>query len=287
MDFAYLRTRGGWKPFAGKPSIGRQRYEFSAPHGMSLFAPAPWYSNEDAARFAQRTVRRSRRCAIMGIGRTLEGRQIEALAIRPEHPLRATRKVVVIAREHGTETAGSFAAEAVVQGILSPSAPAIWRRDYEFHVFLSVNPDGVAHGRAYPQDGPKELSDLHYFGMSSQDPTCRALREYLFRVRPVCLVNYHSYTGFPIPANIFYDKADGMAMMDALIHTDMSRDPSWYVKRQVAENKTMLYHCVRNFGTVLALFELPWRGRTLAKVRQLGLDMFRCVMHAEAVKRRR
>jgi hypothetical protein len=93
-------------------------------------------------------------------------------------------------------------------------------------------------------------------------------------------VNYHGYL-FGMPQIIFYDRADGMAMLDALLARRSARDEvAWYVKWQCRENKTMMHACVRRFGTVLALFELPWAGCTVDQAQALGLAMFRSVLSA-------
>lgn len=285
LKYAYHQCGRRYIPIEGVEGRSACEFKFSAPRGISHVGPFPWYSIEDGDRLLRRAARQSNRCRVAGIGTTREGREIKCLIIAPADGRRARKKAVIVAREHATETAGSFAVEEVVKHILrsEPADPHL--SDFEFHVFPIVNPDGAANGRAYPQAGPAEISDMHYYGLTSNDPTCKTFREYLFSLRPECVVNYHSYMAPSVPAIIAYRKSDIMIMLDFLIHADMSTDSSWYARRQVAENKTMLHYCVRKFNTVLALFELPWTGRAEREVRDIGLRMFRSVMAAHAETR--
>jgi hypothetical protein len=148
-----------------------------------------------------------------------------------------------------------------------------------------ANPDGVANGTKLPQSGPLELSDLHYAGMTGQDPTCAAMREETLRLRPACYLNYHSYL-FPAPQILFYGREEGMIMLDGLIGTDPKTADAWYAMRQVPGGNSTLCHCYQTFGTIVGLVELPWAGRQPQEIRKLGIRSFRSAMAALAARDR-
>lgn len=272
----YLQRGRTYSLVGGDVSPTRTAYAFAAPSGSSRFGPVPWYTNEDADRFMKRIRGRLPTSEIVTVGETKEGRPLRCLVMKDAGSPR--RAAVLIAREHATETAGSFAIEHVARHLIGPGRDLL--QQFSFHLFPAVNPDGIANGRKLPQEAPTEVSDLHYAGLNSPDPTCKALRDYLFPLRPAILANYHGYLP-PVPQIIFYDREDGMAMIDALLRRKSPKEaPMWYVKWQCRDRRTMMGPCVERFGTTLALFELPWTGRTVPEVRKLGLEMFLSALEA-------
>lgn len=282
MSHLYLVQGRRVTAITGSAGAACANFSFEAPVGVSLIGPEVWYGNEDADRFLRRMLRRGGRGMVDDIGRSGEGRPIRRLAIGD---VDAEHVVVVAGREHADEPSGSFAVEAVAEYLLEQMDDDPLYRRCRFDLLPIVNPDGVAHGEAYPQPGASTVatpnrSDPHYCGMASDDPTVVAWRQYLFAQRPAALVNYHAYWSLPFPQVIFYDRRDGMAMVDHLIHDDLAADCRWYVMRQADEKRTMMRPCVERFGTVVALFELPWRGRSVREVRALGVRMFLATMAA-------
>ena len=49
-----------------------------------------------------------------------------------------------------------------------------------------------------------------------------AMRDETLRLRPVCYVNYHSYL-FPAPHVVFFEKQDGMRILDSLMIVDSAK----------------------------------------------------------------
>lgn len=283
VSHVYVMKGRTAKPVAGTPGDGCVRFTFDAPPGVSHVGPEVWHTNEDGDRFINRMCR-SQRFTADAIGHTLEGRPIRRLTLGDP---KAKHVVVIAGREHATEPSGSFAVEAVAEYLLDHHDDDPLYRDCRFDLIPIVNPDGVARGEAYPQAGKGKgglgqfnPSDPHYCGMVSDDPTVKAWRDYLFAQRPDVFANYHAYWAFNFPQVIFYDKRDGMAMLEHLIDTDMSHACSWYVKRQAAEQRTMMHHCVKKFGTVVSVFELPWRGNTIQDIQTVGVRMFLSTMEA-------
>lgn len=276
--FAYLKERGRHKLVTGSLMPTATAYRLDVPPGVSHFGAVPWYSNEDADRFMAGVCREVKGAHVIDIGHTKEGRPIPCLVLGARGGRPRKRHVVLVAREHATETAGSFAIEKVVRHLTRTPQGKRLLQSFVFHVLPTANPDGVAHGRKLPQEAPIEVSDLHYAGMTSSDPTCLAVREYLLASEPAGMVNYHGYLD-PVPEVIFYDRSDGMAMLDHLLQRKSDREaPVCYAKWQARDTRTMPGHCATHFGTVVGLFELPWTGRTVRAVETLGLQMFQGVM---------
>ena len=284
---AYVERDGIWHAVRGDVSPGSTTFSLSVPKGTSHFSGLPWYGLGRGERLLQEASCRSPDCETIEIGETLEGRPITALVVRRRRGSGTRRNFVVVAREHATETAGSFAVERVVDYLLNDRDGRALLGEFDFRLFPVVNPDGAANGRKLPQRAPMEVSDLSYYGDVSDDPTCRAFREYLYGLEPACMVDYHGYL-FPVPEVIFYDREDGLVMVDALLRRRSGRQaPTIYAKYQAeaGRGQTTYEHCYRNFKTVFALFELPWAGRSVEDIQQTGLAMFLSVV--EAYERRR
>jgi hypothetical protein len=277
--WGYLKHADAYKVLTGQISPGKTAYRFEVPPGTSWFGPVPWHGNEDAGRFLERIASSHPSVCIRSIGKTKQGRDIRCLTLGDEKAGPPLPNVLIVGREHGGETSGSFAVEAIVEHILSGEFPPELRNACCYHVVPIANPDGVANGTKLPQRGPVELSDLHYASMTARDPTCVALREETLRLRPACYLNYHSYL-FPAPQLIFYGKEEGMIMLDSLIGTDPARADGWYVLRQAQGGNTTLNHCYRTFGSIIGLIELPWAGRKPEDIRAQGVATFRAAMTA-------
>ncbi len=271
--FGYQRHRGRYDVVGGTVDATSTRYRLTVPKGESYFGSAPWYTNDDAERFCKRA-----KGKVETYGTTREGRPLRVLRINEQ----SKRSFVIIAREHATETAGSFAIESIVRRI---ERDAKRYADYNFHIIPVANPDGVANGTKHPQDAPIEVSDLHYCGMSAADPTVVALRHYLCDLRPDAVLNFHGYL-LSVPEIICYTKRDLLAMADAVFDDNPKDAPAWYLKRQAAERRSMMGHCHAAFGTMVALVELPWAGRTIRAAQSLGLSMFDAAVAALDPRRR-
>jgi hypothetical protein len=278
--FLYLKVKDKYQVIRGEISSDRSRFVFKAPKGVSYIGWSPWYTNEDNEKFLEKAAKH-KLCKINCIGKTKEGREIKCLVIN--NSSKAKRKnVLILAREHATETTGSFSVEAIVKFLLSKKCPPALLKKYNFHIVPVTNPDGVANGRKYPQEGPIELSDLHYAGQTSKDPTCKVMRDFTKSLSPACLITYHGFLS-PVPEIITYHNSDLKNMADYFIR-DAGKDLFlWRLKRQpgTSKDKSMLKYCSQKFGTVVAAFELPWAGNTLNEISKTGLKMFLAAMEAE------
>jgi hypothetical protein len=277
---AYLKIKNKWLVIRGEISPAKTTYTFKVPAGISEFHALPWYTIEDSLKFIEKVTSRNSFASCKSIGKTKEGRDINVMVLK-KNP-KAKKTFFINAREHATETAGSFTIEAIVDYLLNTKTGNRLLNDFVFEIMIISSPDAAAGGRPYPQKATLEVSDIHYKGFTSKDPTCKAIREYLFNLKPDCMADYHGYL-MSIPQVIAYDKEDGLVMTEYLMDRKKENQaPTIYLKYQAAEKpyKTMLYYCVKNFGTTLGLFEVPWGGFPVESVKQTGLAMFLSLVKA-------
>jgi len=275
----YLRSGSKYQIVRGEINPVSTIFKFKLPPGTSHFGPVPWYSNDDYKKMLKKVCQRSPLCETETYGKTKEGRDIICLTIKNNKNKSKKKNFLLLGREHAGETAGSFAIEEIVKHILSTKGSDLLK-EYDFYIFGITNPDGVENGRKFPQEAPIKVSDLHYNGLKSKDPTCKSMRDAIKKIKPKCFITFHGYL-FSVPEIICYDTRDGMNMLDYLMHNKKNEVGSWWIKRQPVEHKTMLYYSYKNFGAVLAAFELPWAGQSIKEIRKIGLETFLSVVHAD------
>lgn len=276
---AYQKIGNLYRVLSGEIFPEKTRFQFDAPKGISYFGVFPWYSNEDGDRLFEDIRRRNFPGSVRSIGRSQEGREIKCLAVGGGGRRKRKENVLILGREHATETSSSFAVAAIAEFLTGKDAPSDLLQNFIFHLIPIANPDGVANGTKLPQDGPTEACDPHYAGMTASDSTCKALRDEVLRLKPVCFSTYHAHL-FPVPAVIFYDKRHGMAMLDYLIGTETRGADAWYAKRQRGGDKTMINFAYQTYGTVAVLWELPWAGHLPAEIQNMGVRTFLSMMEA-------
>ena len=275
----YLKHGRRYEVLQGDLTPTATLYEFVVPKGDSWFGSWPWYSNDDGERFLSRTARRCSDCEIRTIGQSGEGRDIQALTIGSRS--RRPGNVVVIARTHANECSGSFAVEGAADCVLRDDASEGLLDRYAFHFFPIVNPDGVANGLKLTRMGPVEKYDIVQGGMTSDDPTIRALREELDRLQPAVLISHHSYLN-KMPYLGFFEKSVGLALLEELLPED--RSDSWMIRQTGPETRFLRYHCYDAYGSTVVFTELPWQGRLPEEIRKQGRDIFLATLRAHERK---
>ncbi len=133
---------------------------------------------------------RNDRVWVGAIGKTTEGRTIPLVAIHhPQTTFGQTARFFIIARQHGTEVAGTEAMMALVWHLAQSNSPAdveLLRR-LTFAIVPMANPDGAAAG----QRGNAAGMDLNRDWASVSQPETRAI-EWAFRTwRPHAFLDCH------------------------------------------------------------------------------------------------
>lgn len=275
--FGYQKIGDEYTAVRGETDPQSTRYRFEVPKGTSWFGAFPWYTNEDAEAFMQRMAA-DPLCRTRVIGNSGRGRPIKCLTIGQAK--RGRRNVVVLARTHATETPGSFAVEGIAGFLLNSRMGRRLVNKHVFHLFPNVNPDGVAAGLKLTRRGARAKYDMAA-AMTSADATIAALRREILRLRPACLIDYHSYL-FRVPGIFFLDDKLGLAVLRELLH-GRKDEAGFYFRAMLPDDKmhasTLWSHCFLRYQATVAVVELSWNLALLPDdVRRMGVDVFRAVM---------
>lgn len=274
--FGYLKSGNKWQVIEGKTTPTKTVYNVTAPKGISLFGPVPWYSNRDADLFLKELGKHCQ-CKVKNIGCSAEGRPLQRLSINSSS---AKKNVIILARIHAGETSGSFAVEATARYLLSGTCPEHWFDKYRFHLYPVANPDGVAHGLKLTRIGPVLKYDMDRGSMVSDDPTIMALRKDIIALRPALLVDHHSYL-FGAPMIFALDRDTALAMVERLVCDDRERKErqNWQISISSRHSPPYLRdYCHTEFGTLVAVSEIPWAGRKPSEIEDIGKNFFCAAM---------
>ena len=271
----YQRIRRKYSVVRGEITPETTVYDLTVPKGTSHFGSHPWYSLEDAEKFFSRIKLKSSLCTVRSIGRTADGRDIKCLTIESPEGKKRKRNVVMMARVHANETAGSWAYEATADYLLSGEAPARLLEKYAFHIFPAINPDGIARGIKFTRPGSRERYNLEFAGMTSDDPTICAVREEVLRLKPYALIDHHGYLISPLML-FTYDKELGLKLLTELVREDAPSHQWWFYTRTSPSDQIRQY-CHEQFKTRVVITELPWAGRLPSHIEAAGVKIFRAV----------
>jgi len=271
----YQRKGNKYSVIRGQITPETTVYDVTVPKGTSYLGAAPWYGLDDADRFFARMKRKSRLCRVRSIGKTAEGRDIKCLTIESTEGSKRKRNVVVMARVHSNESAGSWGVEATAKYLVGGETPEHLLEKYAFHLFPAINPDGIVRGIKFTRPGPRELYNLEFAGMTSDDPTISAVREEILNLKPYALIDHHSYLVSPLMLFVF-DNRLGLKLLTELTREDAPSHLWWFCVRTSPSDQIRQY-CHDNFGTRVAVTELPWAGRLPSAIEAAGLKVFKAV----------
>lgn len=245
------------------------------PPGISHIAQSPHYSYQNASMFLEA------RADLQGvffssIGRSKEGREIPLLLVDIGEK-RLKLDVIIIARNHAYESAGSFCMEGILDYLLS-ECPLNLLEKCRIHLLPMTNPDGVYNGlsRLTAPQG----ADLNRC-VEQNDSAWWALKNYIDLIRPSRLLNLHNWMDKEkdgLLANTFQDAEEFRRLMP-----DMHKDKyywqlEWtelFLQQHSFEScpeefKSWKDYTFEKFGTLAITLELPWFNRTTARMREIG-----------------
>lgn len=275
----YMERNGSFRAITGQIDTVATTYQFEVPAGDSYFGAFPWYTNEDADRMMQKAHRQSTMCSSRVIGVTAEGRDIRCLTIERPGGARKKENVTVFGRFHATEPSGSFAVDGAAELLLSPRVPEPLFERYAFHLVPVANPDGTENGLKLTKSGPIDEHDLVPGGLSSNDPTIKAIRDEIMSLKPAGFISHHCYLMHTLWLGVF-DNALGIKMLDLLVDQDEKGSVSWTVRFTGPEKATLRHYCHTHFNSTAVFTELPWQGRLPKEIKKLAADIFLAAMIA-------
>lgn len=278
--FGYQQVAGRYSAVRGETDWRSTRWKITVPKGESHFGAFPWYGNRDADALMEKFGALPG-CHARNIGETAAGRPIRCLTLEGKTAGRPA--VVVFARMHATESSGSFAVEAIARFLAETDEGRRMRENFSFHLFPATNPDGIEQGLKFPRWGPKEELDLSLYGADSKDPTAVALRHEIGRLKPACLLDFHSYL-MPVPALFFFEKEKdfSFSVLDRISGLS-DTESSFYCKWMRMEGDTRVHSFkkfyYRNGGSHFMTIELSWNfGLLPEEVGRSGCDIFRAAV---------
>ncbi len=157
--------------------------------------PAPF---SDLARHAQDLPTHCPHVRAVQFGETPEKRpMLLARVTDPDVPAAEKGRIFILAGQHGTEFAGSFAAKGALDFLASrlPEALAL-RRRYVFDALLCANPDGNAHGfSCFNSEGKDQLGAFMNAATVETPATVEAdlIWRHLTNNSPDLILNFHAY----------------------------------------------------------------------------------------------
>jgi len=279
-EIGYVKQSETYAVIRGRITPSSTVYTFDVPSGESFFGAFPWYSNDDNRQCLDALCRESPQCTIRSIGRSGDGRAIECLTVTGEPRRAGKRNVVVIGREHATEPSGSYAVVGGAKYLLSGRAPAEFLKRYNFHFLPIVNPDGTARGLKLTRPGTVATNDMLQGGLTSVDPSVKALRNEVMALRPACLIMHHCYL-LSTPWLGVFDKTLGLSLLNQLLPLDTNSEETWSVRKSGEEKKLLRGYCHKHFKSTVVTTELPWAGRLPKDLEKQGADVLRATVMAD------
>ena len=176
---------------------------YGVQHRLRLDAPVVWFATPTPytlAHNAERLAALARRCRFFGveeIGRThyadRHGFPVLMASVARPGPDEGKLRVMVVAGEHPSESAGMYAAEGLLEELLRRSDLLA---DFSFWVVPVVNVDGVAYGRSYfnvdPEDPTGKGGNVGRDWIGRSQPETQAVWRILEQVRPHLLLSLHN-----------------------------------------------------------------------------------------------
>jgi hypothetical protein len=164
---------------------------------------------------------------IVEIGTTQQMRPINGLAIAG--PGEGKIPVAVVAGQHPVEASGTWAARGIIEFLLSTldEVKAMLDR-FTFHIFPTINPDGLAAGRPQQNSLGMNMSEAYpkaAEGIPLPDPEAHQVWNFFVSLKPALILNFHGYYG---------PRSFGQPPYDGCYHIplDTVSDPAWQLRQR-------------------------------------------------------
>jgi hypothetical protein len=290
-DFIFIQSPGGpWQQIEGKTQGWVATVSFTIAPGETKVGLNPWYSYRDYLQFVT-GLRPHPHLQKHMVTQSDGGREHWELTITdPEVPPAKKRTVFWHAREHSYETFSSFAMEGLIAYLLSDEA-AEARRQFVFAVQPMTNVDGVAQGHEYRMG--------YDFPNPRDTSTGRMSFATIDRLHPDFAITWHNWIAPRDRDVIFYTDSDaGKATSRAwYFFAQRFKSPQLTEHRWKDELTTLRpnwfgrplgivnlhQYAMKQYGTKIWGWEMPWWNRNPADARVLGADFARAWLGTIAV----
>ncbi len=251
--------------------------ELAIPPGITHIGSSPWYGYQKAVEYLK-SKNRFPEVRYFAIGESEEGREIPALVVDDSN-YSGKKDVIIMARNHAYESAGSFCTEGMIDMLLeNVESFYLYKRKYRFHFLAMTNPDGVANGLSR-LTAPRG-ADLNRC-VEQNDSAWRALKNYIDNIRPGYLLNIHNWMDKEkdgILSNTKRMALEFRRQMPDLIEDGHYWEMEWtdlYLKNNhlsecPPESESWKDYVRKKYRSTALTLELPWYNRTTARMRQIG-----------------
>ena len=278
-DYVFLKNaKSDWRYLPAHLNGTESVIELDFPPGETYLCLHPKYNYQDYVDFVS-SVPESELIKKTLVGRTAEGRELWMIKLSTKQSP-AKKKILLTARIHPYETAGSYCIEGIVDYFTNHNSPfktqnsklKIALSPFTFYLIPMANPDGVFHGLCKKTaitgiDLAKE--------MNSSEPTWAALKEVIDAVRPHIYCEIHNW---------MHKDSDGIYFLNWLqakrFVKNMPSQESFGKRWRTMLRKKLFAisplgfkkYCKEEFGSTCLCLEYPWFGRTVEDMKKLGID---------------
>lgn len=291
-DYLFLRRPGedDWAMIPGHidESAPVSHFTFDARPGQTEAYVNPRYNYQDNENFVASLD--SPHAETRLYGQSEEARHLwDVVLTDGDMPAADKKPVVVMARNHAYESAGSYCVEGMIRWLLSDDPLArFYLAKYVFHFLPMTNPDGVYNGMSR-LTAPKgaDMNRLH----TVPDKAHAALKALHDEVRPWLHINIHNWMS---------KTTDGLLCLDVplangiqhYMPAEIEHGKKWFVETWHEYLKShpdgvipksgysWKDYCMHEFGTRGVTFEFPWSGRTGASMRGTGVKALKATLMA-------
>lgn len=281
-DVGYVRhaSESDWRMVIGRRSGTCIHYDLLLPPGVTELSLAPTYNVARCDRFVA-ALADAPDIDVAVAGHSEEGRSIWRLHLPSTNP--DACPLLLQARDHAYETAGSYAVEGIVAHLRSNDTLTRYLRErFDITILPMTNPDGVHNGMSrLTHERGAHLEHVH----APPDAAHATLRREIDRVRPLAHMNLHNW---------MFKFMDGiLASDDVLIERIIQHMPAdhahhkrwftlsnagWLRREQLdahpEELKSWRQYVPEQFGGYAAVFEFPWFGLSEDQMRRKGARAF-------------
>lgn len=278
-DYIYIKheTKSEWSYIKAKTDEPQTLCSVNLLSGETYLCLHPKYNYQDYVDFVS-SVPESELIKKTVVGRTAEGRELWMIKLSTKQSP-AKKKILLAARIHPYETAGSYCIEGIINHFLNQSSPfTFYNSPIEIFLIPMANPDGVFNGLCKKTaisgiDLAKE--------MNSSEPTWAALKEVIHAVRPHIYCELHNW---------MHKDSDGIYFLNWLqakrfVRNMPRQEPFGKRWRTTLRKKVFAIphrgfkrYCKEEFGSICLSLEYPWFGRTVADMKKLGVDTLKALI---------